>query len=92
MKLQPMFDRVLIKVNPVSQSKVGNLLIPEDDTKQVIEGTVVSVGEGLPEEPMIIQTGYLVMIQKFSGIKIVEDGEDYVICKQKDIIARKLID
>lgn len=92
MKLEPLFDRVLIKVNPSTQSKYGDLVLPDDDSKQVIEGTIISVGDGLPDEPMQLKAGYMVMIQKFSGIKTTIDNEDYIICKQRDVLCRKVID
>jgi len=92
MRLEPLFDRVLMKVAPVKENKVNGIIMPEDEQKQVIEGTVIAVGEGFKDDPMIIQPGEMIIIQKFSGVKVTEDDQDYIIVKQKDILCKKKVD
>jgi chaperonin GroES len=66
--------------------------MPEDEQKQVIEGTIIAVGEGTKDEPMLLGKGDMIIIQKFSGIRVTEEGTEYIIVKQKDVLCRKKLD
>jgi chaperonin GroES len=92
MKLEPLFDRVVMKALPPKQEKIGGIIMPEDEQKQVIEGTIIAVGEGTKDEPMLLGKGDMIIIQKFSGIRVTEDGTEYIIVKQKDVLCRKKLD
>lgn len=92
MNLQPRFDRVLIKVAPKTQEKIGAIVMPGDDNKQVVEGTVIGVGEGFKDQPMTIKNGEIVLVQKFSGVTITEDNEEYKIVKQTEILASRNVE
>jgi len=92
MKFEPLFDRVLMKVAPIKENRVNGIIMPEDEQKQILEGTVIAVGDGLKDEPMIVSPGEMIIIQKFSGVKLIDNGEDYVIVKQKDILCKKKVD
>ena len=90
MKLQPLFDRVLLEPKKAEESK-GGILLPSvaQDKSQIAK--VISVGEGGTadgkEVKMLVKVGDEVIYSKYAGVEI-EDGEKkYVVVRQSDILA-----
>ncbi len=90
MKLQPLFDRVLLEPKKAEESK-GGILLPSvaQDKSQIAK--VIAVGEGGTadgkEVKMLVKVGDEVIYSKYAGVEI-EDGEKkYVVVRQSDILA-----
>ncbi|XP_050436501.1 10 kDa heat shock protein, mitochondrial-like [Adelges cooleyi] len=93
-KFRPLFDRVLVKkLEALKQSK-GGIMLPENASKKILEGTVVAVGPGgrNPEGsfvPVDLKVGDRVLLPEYGGTKIQLDEDDtYTIYKESDLLAK----
>ena len=87
MNIQPLADRVLITPAPAEEKTVGGIIIPDTAKEKPLQGTVVAVGEGKKDEPMILKAGDTVLYGKYSGTEIEYDGEKYLVMRQSDVVA-----
>ena len=86
MKIKPLADRVLILPVEVEQ-KVGGIIIPDTAKEKPQRGKVVAVGNGTKDEDMILKVGDEVFYGKYAGTEIENDGENYLMMRQSDILA-----
>ena len=87
MNIQPLADRVLITPAPAEEKTVGGIIIPDTAKEKPLQGTVVAVGEGKKDEPMILKAGDTVLYSKYAGTEIEYDGEKYLVMRQSDVVA-----
>ena len=87
MNIQPLADRVLITPAPAEEKTVGGIIIPDTAKEKPLQGTVVAVGEGKKDEPMILKAGDTVLYGKYAGTEIEYDGEKYLVMRQSDVVA-----
>jgi chaperonin GroES len=93
-KLQPLADRVVIKPMPREDTTKGGIILPDTAKEKPMEGKVLAVGPGtLTDEgkrvPLDIKVGDTVVYAKYAGTEIKEDGEDLIILRESDILAKK---
>lgn len=92
-KLQPLGDRVVIRpVERDEQTKSG-IFIPDTAKERPQEGEVMAVGPGRVTDdgnkiPLELAVGDLVVYSKFAGTEFSDDGEDYLILAERDILAK----
>jgi chaperonin GroES len=91
-QMQPLQDRVLIKVDEVSDTSSGGLVLTDSAKEEPTIGTVVAVGPGMKNGDETIAPGSTVgsrvMYQKFSGSEYEgADGAKYIVVRDGDIIA-----
>lgn len=91
MKINPLFDRVLILPTPEKES-AGGLALPVGAQEKPYFGKVVAVGPGLDTEGkqsnLQVKTGDKVIYSKYGGVPIVVDKTEYIIMRQTDILAK----
>ena len=85
MKVRPLADRVLVKVDKVETKTASGIIIP--DTAQEKTQTAVVVAVGDDKEKITLSVGQKVMHDKYAGTQIKIDGEVYLILKAGDIVA-----
>lgn len=92
LKIQPLEDRVVIWPDEEGESMRGGLYIPDTAKEKPTQGEVVAVGPGRVEKgeriPLDVKVGDKVLYGKYSGTNITLDGEEVVIVKASDILAR----
>jgi len=93
-KLQPLADRVIVK--PIEKEEVtrGGIVLPDTAKEKPQEGKVLAVGPGRLSEDgkrlaMDIAVGDVVVYAKYGGTEIKIDGEELVILRESDILAKK---
>ena len=93
-KLQPMADRVVVK--PIEREEVtkGGIVLPDTAKEKPQEGDVLAVGPGRLSEDgkrlaMDVAVGDVVVYTKYGGTEIKVDGEELVILREGDILAKK---
>ena len=86
-KIQPLADRVLVQPAAAEEKTVGGIIIPDSAKEKPLRGTVLAVGNGTKDEPMILKQGDQVLYGKYAGTELEFDGEKYLIIKQQDILA-----
>ncbi len=82
MNIKPLFDKIIIKADPVSKENEAGLIIPNAMKDKPREGTVLACGDNL-----VVKEGDKVMFGEFSGSKFKHDGEELVIMRETDIFA-----
>jgi len=93
-KLQPLADRVVVK--PIEREEVsrGGIVLPDTAKEKPQEGEVMAVGPGRLSEDgkriaMEVKVGDVVIYTKYGGTEIKIEGEELVILRESDILARK---
>lgn len=91
MKLKPLFDKVVLKEEKMSETTNSGIFLPSVDKEKPQIATVVSVGEGGfvdgKEVKMIVKVGDKVVFSKYAGSNIKIDQEEFVVVRQADILA-----
>jgi len=94
-KLQPLGDRVVVKPIPKEEVTKGGIVLPDTVVKEKPqEGKIIAVGPGkLTDEgkriSMDVKVGDVVVYAKYGGTEIKEDGEELIILRESDILAKK---
>ncbi|HXG43121.1 MAG TPA: co-chaperone GroES [Gemmatimonadales bacterium] len=92
LKIQPLEDRVVIWPDDETETMRGGLYIPDTAKEKPTQGEVIAVGPGRFEKgervPMEVKVGDKVLYGKYSGTNITVDGEEVVIIKASDILAK----
>lgn len=87
MKIKPLADRVLILPAAAETKTVGGIIIPDSAKEKPLRGTVVAVGNGTKDEPMILKENDTVLFGKYAGTELELDNEKYLIMRQSDVLA-----
>lgn len=94
MKIQPLGDRVVVKIVEVTEEKTkSGLYVPDTAKEKPQEADVLAVGPGALTEqgerlPMDVAVGDKVIFSKYAGTEVKIDGEDYLILSARDILAK----
>ncbi|MDR1516630.1 MAG: co-chaperone GroES [Dysgonamonadaceae bacterium] len=87
MSIKPLADRVLVKPAVAEEKTVGGIIIPDSAKEKPLKGEVIAAGKGTKDEEMSVKKGDKVLYGKYAGTEIEEDGEQYLIMRQSDILA-----
>lgn len=92
MKVQPLYDRVLVKRLDTEEKTKGGIIIPETAKEKPQEGKVVATGKGkLLEDgslrPLDVKENDRVLFNKYAGNDINIEGEEYLILREDEILA-----
>ncbi|MBP5453908.1 MAG: co-chaperone GroES [Lachnospiraceae bacterium] len=87
MKLTPLNDRVVLKQLVAEETTISGIVIPGQNKEKPQQAEVVAVGPGTEEVKMQVKVGDKVIYSKYSGTEVKLDEEEYIICKQDDILA-----
>ncbi len=91
-KLTPLHDRVIIKRIEEKESVKGGIIIPDTAKEKPQEGEVIAVGAGKLEKgqriPLDVQVGDRILFGKYSGTDIKLEGEEYLILREEEILAK----
>ena len=90
---QPFGDRVLIKPAEREEVSAGGILLPDTVQEKPQEGSIVAVGPGRIGDDgkriaMESKVGDLVLYSKYAGSELKEEGEDYLVLRESDILAK----
>lgn len=91
MKLKPLGDRVVLKVEESEEKTKGGIILTDNSKEKPLLATVVAVGSGEivdgKKVDLDVKVGDMVIYNKFSGTEVHVDDTDYLIVKQSDILA-----
>jgi chaperonin GroES len=85
MKVKPLADRVLVKLEKNEAKTASGIIIPDTAQEKTQTGTVVDVGDD--KDAIKVKAGQKVMYDKYAGTQIKIDGVEHLILKMPDIIA-----
>ena len=91
-KIQPLGDRVLVKVLEAQEKTKGGIVLPDSAKEKPQQAEVVAVGKGRATDagkiaPLEVKTGDKVLFGKYSGTEIAVEADEYLILKEEDILA-----
>ena len=87
MKVKPLGDRVIVKLEKNEAKTAGGIIIPDTAQEKTQQGVVIEVGPGTEKEKITVKKGDKVMYDKYAGTQVKINGEDHLILKMADIIA-----
>jgi chaperonin GroES len=85
MKIKPLADRVMVKLEKNEAKTAGGIIIPDTAQEKTQTGSVTAVGDDT--EVIKVKVGDKVMYDKYAGTQIKLDGEEHLVLKMQDIIA-----
>ena len=92
LKIHPLEDRVVVWPDDEGETMRGGLYIPDTAKEKPTQGEILAVGPGRVEKgeriPVDVKVGDKVLYGKYSGTNITLDGEEVVIIKVSDILAK----
>jgi chaperonin GroES len=93
MKVMPLYDRVLLKRLEEQEVKRGGIIIPDTAKEKPQEALVIEAGKGRVSDegktiPLEVKKGDKVLIGKYSGTEVTIDGEEHVIVREEEILAK----
>ena len=93
-KLEPMADRLVVKAIQKEEITKGGIVLPDTAKEKPQEGEVLAVGPGRVTDDgtriaMDVKVGDLVIYAKYGGTEIKVDGEEVMILRESDILARR---
>lgn len=92
LRITPLEDRVVVVPDEETETMRGGLYIPDTAKEKPTQGEVIAVGQGRVEKgervPVDVKVGDKVLYGKYSGTNITLDGEEVVIIKASDILAK----
>lgn len=83
----PLHDRVIIEPAKVDTVTRGGIIIPDSAKEKPLQGTVIAVGEGKPNEPLTVKVNNIVLYGKHAGMEITIEDKQYLIMRESDILA-----
>ena len=90
--LTPLHDRVIVKRIEEKETVKGGIIIPDSAKEKPMEGEVIAVGSGKREKGELItlddKPGDRVLFGKYGGTEIKLDGEEFLILREEEILAK----
>ena len=93
MKLNPLADRIVLKAQEAEEKTASGIILPDTAKEKPQMGKVIAVGPGKTNDsgnviPMTLKNCDTVLYGKYSGTEINVEGEDLLIMRESDILAK----
>ncbi len=85
MKVKPLADRVMVKLEKNEAKTAGGIIIPDTAQEKTQTGLIVEIGDD--KDVIKVAVGQKVMYDKYAGTQVKVDGVEHLILKMADIIA-----
>lgn len=90
-KFKPLHDLVLLRRIEAEERTPGGVIIPDTAKEKPVEGEVLAVGPGAPDEfgklrAPGVKVGDRVLVAKWAGTEVLIGGEDRLILKESQIL------
>lgn len=90
MQIQPLTNRIVVKIKAIEQPMSSVLVIPDAVKEAPTSGVVVAAGPGKYVKdvlrPMTVKVGDMVLFPRGTGNQTVLDRQNYVIMAEDDIL------
>lgn len=91
MKIQPLADRVVIKMLESEETTKSGIVLPGTAKEKPQMAEIVAIGPGGivdgKEVKMTVKVGDKVLISKYAGTEVKIDDVEYTILRQSDVLA-----
>ena len=90
MNIRPLHNRILVKRAEAAMTTRGGLIVPEQARERPIRATVIAVGVRRNSRgerlPPLVKAGDQVLIGKYAGIEVREDGELLALVDESEVV------
>ena len=96
MKLKPLGDRLIVRAIEEEETTASGLVLPDTAKEKPQKGMVIAVGDGKFDEdgdnriPLDVAEGDEVLYSKYGGTEIKVDGEELLVLRESDVLAKIL--
>jgi chaperonin GroES len=87
MKVKPLADRVMVKLEKNEAKTASGIIIPDTAQEKTQQGTVTAIGPGTEKDPITVKIGDKVMYDKYAGTQVKIDGDEHLVLRISDILA-----
>jgi len=93
LKLRPLDDRVVVRRLEAEEKTAGGIILPDNAQEKPQKGKVIAVGAGKlldsgARATPDVKAGDTVIFGRYSGTEVKVEGEEYVIMRESDILAK----
>jgi chaperonin GroES len=94
MNLKPLGDRLIVRAIEAEETTASGIVLPDTAKEKPQKGKVIAVGDGKVNEdtgkrtPLDVAEGDEVLYSKYGGTEIVVDGEDLLVLRESDVLAK----
>jgi chaperonin GroES len=94
MKLKPLGDRLIVRAIEEEETTASGLVLPDTAKEKPQKGSVVAVSDGKWDEdgdkriPLDVAEGDVVLYSRYGGNEIKVDGEDLLVLRESDVLAK----
>ena len=93
MKLKPLGDRLIVRAIEEEEKTASGLVLPDTAKEKPQKGEVLAVGDGKIDDngsrvPLDVAAGDTVLYSKYGGTEIKVDGEDLLVLRESDVLAK----
>jgi len=93
MKLKPLGDRLIVKAVEEEETTASGIVLPDTAKEKPQRGKVLAVGDGKVSDdgkrvPIDVLDGDEVLYSKYGGTEITVDGEDLLVLRESDVLAK----
>ena len=91
--IKPLYDRLVVKPIEAEETSLGGIIIPDAAKEKPTKGEVIAVGEGKLIDATggvrapKVKVGDKVIYGQYSGSAYKQDGVEYKIIKEDDVLA-----
>jgi chaperonin GroES len=90
--VQPLSDRVFIKVLAPEDKTTGGIFLPDSAQEKPQVGEIAAIGPGKyskdgSRQALDVKVGDQVLYSKYAGTEIKIGSEEYILLAEKDILA-----
>ena len=91
--LQPLGDRIVVKAAEQETQTKSGIYIPDSAKERPQEGSIIAIGPGRMTDDgnrieMSVAVGDTVIYSKFAGSEFEDEGEEYLIMRETDVLAK----
>ena len=94
MKLKPLGDRLIVRAVEEEETTASGLVLPDTAKEKPQKGEVLAVGDGNWDEdgekriPLDVSEGDEVLYSKYGGTEVEVEGEDLLVLRESDVLAK----
>src|SRR5256885_15466877 len=94
MKLKPLGDRLIVRAIEEEETTASGIVLPDTAKEKPQKGKVIAVGDGRFDDegekriPLDVAEGDEVLYSKYGGTEIKVDGEDLLVLRESDVLAK----
>jgi len=91
--LKPLGDRLIVRAVEEDETTASGIVLPDTAKEKPLKGKVLAVGTGRLDDdgqriPLDVAEGDEVVYSKYGGTEIVVEGEDLLVLRESDVLAK----